>query len=64
MDEKLVKHALRLLRGEPDYIEDARKSPRNNVIASVMAMTTKQPVWATTEAVAEAVRRIDEDNAK
>ena len=57
----LVDHAVKLLRSEPSYSEDARKGAPlgNSVVGSVMSLTPGRPRWATEQAVMDALRRID-----
>src|SRR5260370_31408161 len=53
--------AYRLLKGEPDYIADARAGVHvgNSVAGSVLSLTTGSPRWATERAVAMALHRLD-----
>jgi hypothetical protein len=60
-DEALVKHALELLRADPEHLQDARKGAPvgNSIIGSVMSITLKRPRQYTEEAVREALKRLD-----
>ena len=62
-NEHLHRHALALLRSDPDYLQDAREGSRvgNTVIGSVMAITTGSPRWATERAVLEALALLDQE---
>lgn len=57
----LGRHAYKLLKSDPEYLEDARHGGAvgNTIVGSVMAITTGSPRWATENAVAEALARID-----
>jgi hypothetical protein len=60
-DPVLVDMALKLLRDNPHYVEDARQGVKvhNSVIGGVVAMQHKAPRWAAEDAVRVALLKLD-----
>lgn len=52
--------AYRLLKSDPDYLEDARQGTavNNTIVGSIMSITAKAPRWSTEKAVRNALSRI------
>ncbi len=65
MDHHLIEHAYKLLKEDPELYQDALRDvwSCNTMVGAVMAFTTGRPRQHTELAVAEALARIQSEEA-
>jgi hypothetical protein len=64
--EKLVEHAIYLLKSDPDSVRDAKEHPNNSLVGRAMWLTLGKSesgqAYLYEEAVQEALHRLDASN--